>query len=118
MPKIICCAIIAIPIFLQFPSFGFNRFLAEQIKQADFLEVLENMNSPVNPCIQLGNETNNFTLQKICWFHKLYSTFTLTCLGALKVDMCRIMDSAKRPLWLVWHNNDPLAAKIGVFFRN
>jgi len=44
------------------------------------------MNSPVNPCIQLG---------------------------ALKVESCRIMDSAKRPLWLVWHNNDPLAAQIG-----
>jgi len=63
-----------------------HRFLVEQIKQPDFLEVLENIKSPVNPCIELGN---------------------------LKVESCRIMDSAKRPLWLVWHNNDPLAKQVG-----
>ena len=64
----------------------FNRFLIEQIKQADFLEVLENLNNPVSPCVELGS---------------------------LKVESCRIMDSAKRPLWLVWNNNDPLAQLVG-----
>ncbi|CAL8074635.1 unnamed protein product [Orchesella dallaii] len=63
------------------------RFLSEQIKQADFLEVLENLSNPVSPNVELGS---------------------------LKVESCRIMDSAKRPLWLVWQNNDPLAQKIGI----
>lgn len=62
------------------------RFLSEQIKQADFLEVLENLSNPVSPNVELGS---------------------------LQVESCRIMDSAKRPLWLVWQNNDPLAQKIG-----
>ncbi len=64
----------------------FYRFLSEQIRQADFLEVLENLSNPVSPAIELGS---------------------------LKVEACRIMDSAKRPLWLVWHNNDALAQLIG-----
>lgn len=63
-----------------------TRFLSEQIKQADFLEVLENLSNPVSPNVELGS---------------------------LRVESCRIMDSAKRPLWLVWQNNDPLAQKIG-----
>lgn len=63
-----------------------TRFLSEQIKQPDFLEVLENLSNPVSPNVELGS---------------------------LRVESCRIMDSAKRPLWLVWQNNDPLAQKIG-----
>ncbi|CAG7732141.1 unnamed protein product [Allacma fusca] len=63
------------------------KFLTEQIRQADFLEVLENLNSPISPCLELGS---------------------------LKVESCRIMDSAKRPLWLVWNNNDSLANTMGV----
>lgn len=70
-----------------FANYDLNfRFLSEQIRQADFLEVLENLSNPVNPAVELGS---------------------------LKVESCRIMDSAKRPLWLVWHNHDILAQLIG-----
>jgi len=65
----------------------FGRFLSDQIRQPDFLEVLENLSDPVSPTTELGS---------------------------LKVESCRIMDSAKRPLWMVWHNNDPLAHLIGM----
>jgi len=64
-----------------------SRFLMDQIKQPDFLEVLEDVSNPVSPTVELGS---------------------------LKVENCRIMDSAKRPLWLVWCNKDPLAQIVGM----
>jgi len=69
-----------------FSVYVFIRFLSQQIRQADFLEVLEHLSNPVSPNVELGS---------------------------LKVESCRIMDSAKRPLWLVWHNNDSLSARVG-----
>jgi len=39
-------------------------------------------------------------------------------LGELVVEKCRIMDSAKKPLWLVWKNPDPLADRIKGFSTN
>ena len=63
------------------------RFLNEQINQSDFLEMLQNLYSPVLPCTELGT---------------------------LKVESCRIMDSAKRPLWLVWNVKDALSLQIGM----
>lgn len=64
------------------------RFLYEQINQSDFLEMLQNLYSPVLPCTELGT---------------------------LKVEACRIMDSAKRPLWLVWNVRDELSLQIGKY---
>ncbi|RWS15774.1 Phosphatidylinositol-4:5-bisphosphate 3-kinase catalytic subunit alpha-like isoform [Dinothrombium tinctorium] len=55
------------------------KFLSAQVKQADYLETLQNFPSPLNHNIILGE---------------------------LVVEECRIMDSAKRPLWLVWTNPD------------
>jgi hypothetical protein len=45
-------------------------------------------------------------------------------LGELLVSKCRVMDSAKKPLWLVWSNPDPLADKLkghersAIIFKN
>ena len=58
------------------------KFLIEQLRQSDYTETLQNFMSPLDNNIILGN---------------------------LEVDKCRIFDSAKKPLWLVWKNPDPLA---------
>ena len=58
------------------------KFLIEQMSQADYIAALQNFMSPL--------ESN-------------------TILGTLETDKCRIFDSAKKPLWLVWRNPDPLA---------
>ncbi len=52
------------------------------MNQPDFIDALQHFPLPLNP------------------------TFAL---GKLKVDQCRIMNSAKRPLWLVWENQDLMA---------
>jgi len=39
-------------------------------------------------------------------------------LGELVVSQCKVMDSAKKPLWLVWMNPDPLADKLKGHERN
>ena len=65
-----------------------NKFFKEQIQQSDYLEALQNFCSPVNAAQYLGQ---------------------------LQVEPCRILDSAKKPLWLVWENPDPMAE---LFFTN
>lgn len=51
------------------------RFMQTQMQRVDFSEMLQNIPDPIN--------NDRF-------------------LGQLLLDECRIMDSAKRPLWLVW----------------
>ena len=71
------------------------KFLSEAVSQPDYVDALENFISPLN-----GNQV----------------------LGSLVADKCRIMDSAKRPLWLVWKNPDPLSDLMqplySVIFKN
>lgn len=71
------------------------KFLFEAVSQPDYVDALENFTSPLN-----GNQV----------------------LGSLLADNCRIMDSAKRPLWLVWKNPDPLSDLMqplySVIFKN
>ncbi|XP_061539060.1 phosphatidylinositol 4,5-bisphosphate 3-kinase catalytic subunit alpha isoform-like isoform X2 [Phycodurus eques] len=55
------------------------RFLVDQMKRPDYMDALQNFTSPLNPAHQLGN---------------------------LRLEECRIMSSAKRPLWLNWENPD------------
>ncbi|MEJ1277422.1 phosphatidylinositol-45-bisphosphate 3-kinase catalytic subunit alpha [Cricetulus griseus] len=55
------------------------KFLVEQMRQPDFMDALQGFLSPLNPAHQLGN---------------------------LRLEECRIMSSAKRPLWLNWENPD------------
>ncbi|XP_059092638.1 phosphatidylinositol 4,5-bisphosphate 3-kinase catalytic subunit alpha isoform-like [Tigriopus californicus] len=58
------------------------RFMVEKIKQDDYMESLEFISSPLDNTVTLG---------------------------ALEIAQCKVMDSAKKPLWLVWKNPDPLA---------
>jgi len=58
------------------------KFLTDQMRQADYTETLQNFLSPLE---------NNVIL------------------GQLEVSKCKVFDSAKKPLWLVWKNPDPLA---------
>ncbi|XP_013776261.1 phosphatidylinositol 4,5-bisphosphate 3-kinase catalytic subunit alpha isoform-like [Limulus polyphemus] len=58
------------------------KFLYEQVKQNDYLEALQNFPSPLNSSRMLGK---------------------------LIVEECKILDSAKKPLWLVWQNPDPMS---------
>ena len=55
------------------------KFLHENLKKDDYLEVLQHLQNPIN---------SNFKL------------------GKLLIEECKIMESAKRPLWLVWSNSD------------
>ncbi|KTF84054.1 hypothetical protein cypCar_00021268 [Cyprinus carpio] len=55
------------------------KFLVEQMRRPDYMDALQNFTSPLNPAHQLGN---------------------------LRLEDCRIMSSAKRPLWLNWENPD------------
>ncbi|XP_063057894.1 phosphatidylinositol 4,5-bisphosphate 3-kinase catalytic subunit alpha isoform isoform X1 [Engraulis encrasicolus] len=57
------------------------KFLVEQMRRPDYMDALQNFTSPLNPAHQLGNLRLGF-------------------------DECRIMSSAKRPLWLNWENPD------------
>ena len=73
------------------------RYLCDQISQDDYMESLQNFYSPLENTLMLGE---------------------------LLVSRCRVMDSAKKPLWLVWNNPDPLADKLkghersAIIFKN
>ncbi|UYV66255.1 PIK3CA [Cordylochernes scorpioides] len=71
------------------------KFLCDQMNQADYLEALQNFPSPLNSSHVLG---------------KLLS------------EECNILDSAKRPLWLVWQNPDPMSELMfhtnSIIFKN
>ncbi|XP_030043643.1 phosphatidylinositol 4,5-bisphosphate 3-kinase catalytic subunit alpha isoform isoform X1 [Microcaecilia unicolor] len=55
------------------------KFLMEQMRRPAYMEALQGFICPLNPVHQLGN---------------------------LRLEECRIMSSAKRPLWLNWENPD------------
>ena len=73
------------------------RYLCDQISQDDYMESLQNFYSPLENTLMLGE---------------------------LQVSKCKVMDSAKKPLWLVWLNPDPLADKLkgheknSIIFKN
>ncbi|XP_006787079.1 phosphatidylinositol 4,5-bisphosphate 3-kinase catalytic subunit alpha isoform-like [Neolamprologus brichardi] len=58
------------------------KFLVEQMKRPDYMDALQSFTSPLNPAHQLGN---------------------------LRLEECRMMSSAKRPLWLNWENPDMMS---------
>lgn len=62
------------------------NYFKETVKQSDFSADLEHFASPVRP---------------------------KNLLGTLIAEKCRIMDSAKKPLWLVWKSGDPDCEKLG-----
>ncbi|XP_037075832.1 phosphatidylinositol 4,5-bisphosphate 3-kinase catalytic subunit alpha isoform-like isoform X2 [Pollicipes pollicipes] len=63
-----------------------HKYLCERVKQSDYLESLQNIPSPLSPQVLLGE---------------------------ILVDESRIMDSARRPLWLMWTNPDETVRYIG-----
>jgi len=65
--------------------------LCDQIRSDDYMEALQHFYSPLENTLMLGE---------------------------LEVKKCRVMDSAKKPLWLVWLNPDPLADKLKGHERN
>ncbi|CAJ0959723.1 unnamed protein product [Ranitomeya imitator] len=71
------------------------KFLVEQMKRPDFMDALQNFTSPLNPAHQLGT---------------------------LRLEECRIMSSAKRPLWLNWENPDIMSEMLflnnEIIFKN
>ncbi|OCT80750.1 hypothetical protein XELAEV_18027564mg [Xenopus laevis] len=71
------------------------KFLVEQMKRPDFMDALQGFTSPLNPAHQLGN---------------------------LRLEECRIMSSAKRPLWLNWENPDIMSEMLflnnEIIFKN
>ncbi|XP_035996739.1 phosphatidylinositol 4,5-bisphosphate 3-kinase catalytic subunit alpha isoform isoform X1 [Fundulus heteroclitus] len=71
------------------------KFLVEQMKRPDYMDALQNFTSPLNPAHQLGN---------------------------LRLNECRIMSSAKRPLWLNWENPDIMSETLfqnnEIIFKN
>ncbi|XP_059574846.1 phosphatidylinositol 4,5-bisphosphate 3-kinase catalytic subunit alpha isoform-like [Alligator mississippiensis] len=58
------------------------KFLVEHMRRPDFMEALQDFISPLNPALRLGN---------------------------LRLEECRVMSSARRPLWLNWDNPDIMA---------
>lgn len=78
------------------------RFLVDQMKRPDYMDALQNFTSPLNPAHQLGNlrlvpvESCELNLSIKINFIK----------NTNRLDECRIMSSAKRPLWLNWENHD------------
>ena len=70
-------------------------FLTDQIRQDDYKESLQCFHSPLD---------NNVVF------------------GELIVSECKVMNSAKKPLWLVWKNHDPLAEiqyqRNAIIFKN
>ncbi|XP_018496973.1 phosphatidylinositol 4,5-bisphosphate 3-kinase catalytic subunit alpha isoform [Galendromus occidentalis] len=56
-----------------------KAFLEKQLQQQDYMEALENLQSPLNNALTLGT---------------------------LIPNQCRVMSSAKKPLWLIWRNPD------------
>ncbi|XP_041479638.1 phosphatidylinositol 4,5-bisphosphate 3-kinase catalytic subunit alpha isoform-like isoform X2 [Lytechinus variegatus] len=58
------------------------KYLTEHMAQPDFFEALQEFPLPLNPSFSLGK---------------------------LRVDKCKIMSSAKRPLWLEWENPDQMS---------
>jgi phosphatidylinositol-4,5-bisphosphate 3-kinase len=64
--------------------------------QADYIESLQYFHSPLENTVMLGE---------------------------LDANQCKVMDSAKKPLWLVWKNPDELADKTNeefsaIIFKN
>lgn len=62
-----------------------HALLVNKLNLTDIKESLKNLSNPLRPKI---------------------------CLGELIPNRCRIMDSAKRPLWLVWENGDQSSKRL------
>ena len=88
------------------------RFLVDQMKRPDYMDALQNFTSPLNPAHQLGNLRSDAIRNDLLFVFKeeekkLGFPHNLVQFEFVhRLDECRIMSSAKRPLWLNWENPD------------
>lgn len=58
-----------------------------------------------------------------CWQFPVYFSLTGPFIKDMymyllnRVDECKYMDSAMRPLWLVWRNSDAFGDKVKIMFK-
>ncbi|KAH9510277.1 Phosphatidylinositol 4,5-bisphosphate 3-kinase catalytic subunit delta isoform [Bulinus truncatus] len=106
-----------------------NDHLLVLMKQQDALKKLSALNSLIKGC-DLGDDgkkNNAKTLMQEVLKQPNYKKF-LTDLSSplsplykmreLKVENCKFMTSKKRPLWLVWSNEDNLGPDIQIIYKN
>lgn len=103
------------------------KFLVEQMRRPDYMDALQNFTSPLNPAHQLGNlrwVSRSAAIAPAKMYFHLAGTIHRTLFGFAetsfpivfdlrfapcsrgRLEDCRIMSSAKRPLWLNWENPD------------
>ncbi|KAG7162944.1 Phosphatidylinositol 45-bisphosphate 3-kinase catalytic subunit alpha isoform-like [Homarus americanus] len=72
-----------------------NKYLKEQLAESEYSNVLQHLTSPLNPSHSLGR---------------------------LRISECRVLDSARRPMCLVWDNPEPMAPHYslshGIIFKS
>ncbi|KAK0061228.1 phosphatidylinositol 4 5-bisphosphate 3-kinase catalytic subunit delta isoform-like isoform X2 [Biomphalaria pfeifferi] len=106
-----------------------NDHLAVLMKQQDALKKLSALNSLIKEC-DINDDTkrqNAKTLIQEVLRQPNYMKF-LTDLSSplsplykmkdLKIDNCKFMNSKKRPLWLVWSNEDSMGPDIQIIYKN
>ena len=95
---------------------GCGPVLSQICAQTEALERLARLTE----LLKTQREDEQLTVLRDCLSREDYSTCLENIispmdnsnqLGGLRVDMCKIKKSKKRPLWLVWDNPDPLAAE-------
>lgn len=80
------------------------KFLVEHMSRPDYMEALQGFVSPLNPVHQLGNLRYLVLSLPTCQKKTQNDCVPLLCV--CRLEECRIMSSAKRPLWLNWENPD------------
>ena len=110
---------------------GLGPYLKKLIKQTEALDKLTKLTDSLKERFETapGKERMKFMFESIKkedyvesmqFFHSPLENTVL--LGELDIAQCKSMDSAKKPLWLVWKNPDELADKLheynAIIFKN
>ena len=110
---------------------GLGPYLKKLIKQTEALDKLTKLTDSLKERFEAapGKERMKFRFESIKkedyveslqFFHSPLENTVL--LGELDIGQCKSMDSAKKPLWLVWKNPDELADKLheynAIIFKN
>ena len=110
---------------------GLGPYLKKLIKQTEALDKLTKLTDSLKERFEAapGKERMKFMFESIKkedyveslqFFHSPLENTVL--LGELDIGQCKSMDSAKKPLWLVWKNPDELADKLheynAIIFKN
>ena len=110
---------------------GLGPYLKKLIKQTEALDKLTKLTDSLKERFEAapGKERMKFMfdsikkedyVESLQFFHSPLENTVL--LGELDIGQCKSMDSAKKPLWLVWKNPDELADKLheynAIIFKN